>query len=76
MHEMKKIVLATLVFYQKHISPGFVTTFGHSCRFTPTCSVYTQEAIQKYGVVKGGLMGLKRLIKCNPFTKGGYDPVI
>jgi len=45
------------------------------CRYTPTCSEYTYQAIEKYGVLKGGLMGLKRIIRCNPFSKGGYDPV-
>lgn len=72
---MQKIALGILTFYQKHISPGFVTTFGHSCRFTPTCSIYAKEAIEKYGVFKGVKMGFIRLLKCNPLSKGGYDPV-
>jgi uncharacterized protein len=76
MHEMKRILLFLISFYQKHISPGLVVLFGHSCRFTPTCSVYSYQAIEKYGVFKGGFMGLKRILKCNPFNKGGYDPVI
>lgn len=46
-----------------------------SCRFTPTCSQYAIEAIGKYGAFRGGLMGLWRILRCNPFNKGGYDPV-
>jgi uncharacterized protein len=50
--------------------------FGHSCRFTPTCSEYMDEAVRKYGIVKGFWMGVKRVIRCNPFTKAKYDPVV
>lgn len=45
------------------------------CRFYPTCSEYTLEALEKYGVLKGGFMAIKRILRCNPFNKGGYDPV-
>lgn len=45
------------------------------CRFTPTCSEYTYEAIKKYGVIKGGFLGLKRILRCHPYSKGGFDPV-
>ncbi len=65
-----------LRFYKKFISPVFVILFGHACRFTPTCSEYADEAVRKYGIVKGGFMSIKRIIKCNPFSKQGYDPVV
>lgn len=69
---MKKLLLALIGFYRRHISP--VTP--PSCRFTPTCSQYAQEAIQKYGAAKGGWLALKRICKCHPFYKGDpYDPV-
>ncbi len=57
--------------YQICISP----LHGPSCRFTPTCSAYALEAIQKYGPGKGLLLSIKRVLKCNPFHEGGYDPV-
>ena len=68
---MKTLVLEIIRFYQRFISP----LFPPSCRFTPTCSHYTYEAIDRYGVLKGGWMGLKRLSRCHPFNPGGYDPV-
>lgn len=46
-----------------------------ACRFTPSCSQYTIEAIEKYGFLKGGIMGARRLLRCHPFSKGGFDPV-
>ncbi|HWA52291.1 MAG TPA: membrane protein insertion efficiency factor YidD [Patescibacteria group bacterium] len=65
-----------LDFYKKYISPIFVVYFGHACRFTPTCSEYAAQAIQKYGIVKGGFMSAWRILRCNPLSKAGYDPVI
>lgn len=62
--------------YKKYVSPIFVYLFGHSCRFTPTCSEYASEAIHKYGIFKGGYKSIQRVLKCNPFTKAGYDPVV
>jgi uncharacterized protein len=64
---MKKLVLKSLVFYKKYLSRGFC------CRFVPTCSEYTYEAVKKYGVIKGLFLGLKRLLKCNPWGKKGID---
>ncbi|MBD3282528.1 MAG: membrane protein insertion efficiency factor YidD [Candidatus Portnoybacteria bacterium] len=61
--------------YKKIISPiihYFMPNSG--CRFYPTCSEYSCQAIQKYGLLRGGLKSIKRIIKCNPFNKGGYDP--
>lgn len=58
-------------FYQVCISP----LFPPSCRYTPTCSQYALEAIHKYGPVKGLYLAIKRILRCNPFCKGGYDPV-
>ena len=68
---MKKILIKMIRFYQKAISPY---KFSH-CIYIPTCSEYTIEAIEKYGGLKGSWMGLKRILRCNPFAKGGYDPV-
>lgn len=49
--------------------------FGYRCKFYPTCSEYTKQAIDKYGIIKGIFLGIKRIVKCNPFSKGGYDPL-
>ena len=68
---MKGLALAVLRFYHRFISPALPP----SCRFTPTCSHYTYEAIERYGLVKGGWLGIKRIVRCNPFNPGGYDPV-
>jgi len=61
--------------YRVFISPVLVLFFGHACRFKPTCSEYAEEAISRYGIVKGGVKSIVRVIKCNPLTKPGYDPV-
>ena len=68
---MKKILVLVIKFYQKAISPWTIK----SCRFYPTCSEYTIQAVLKYGSIKGSWLGLKRIVKCNPFNSGGYDPV-
>ena len=68
---MKQVLLVVLSFYRRHISPRLPP----SCRFTPTCSADTYEAIERYGAAKGSWMGLKRLSRCHPFHPGGYDPV-
>jgi hypothetical protein len=68
---MKMLALGMLRLYKRFISP----LLPPSCRFHPTCSVYMYQAIEKYGVVKGGWMGIRRLSRCHPFNPGGYDPV-
>lgn len=68
---MKKSVLFFISLYKKAISP----LFPPSCRFYPSCSAYAYTAIEKYGVIKGGYLSVKRLLKCHPFHPGGYDPV-
>ena len=68
---MKRLLIGMIRFYQRHISPHTPP----SCRFQPTCSQYALTAIQRYGALKGGGMALWRLMRCNPFCKGGHDPV-
>jgi putative membrane protein insertion efficiency factor len=69
---MKTVFLALIRFYQKYIS----SCTPPCCRFIPTCSQYAYEAISKYGALKGGVLALWRLLRCNPFNKGDiYDPV-
>ena len=68
---MKKLLLSLIRFYRRSISP----LFPPRCRFVPTCSQYALEAIEKYGALKGGWMAFRRILRCNPFHKGGYDPV-
>ncbi len=68
---MKKILIALLDFYKGVLSPYT----GAHCRFTPTCSVYAKEAIVKHGAFKGTGLAIWRVLRCNPFCKGGYDPV-
>ena len=68
---MKKVLLALIRFYQRHIS----SCFPARCRFTPTCSQYALEAITKHGALKGTGLAIWRILRCNPFCKGGYDPV-
>lgn len=72
---MKKTAILFIKTYKKAVSPIITQLFGNACRFTPTCSEYTIEALEKYGFVKGALLGLKRLGKCHPFGGYGLDPV-
>ncbi len=67
-----RIIIWLIRFYRKHLS-GLKRS--PTCRFIPTCSEYALEAVKKYGALKGSLLALKRLLRCNPFCKGGYDPV-
>jgi putative membrane protein insertion efficiency factor len=68
---MKRALLVAIRMYQALLSP----ILGRGCRFYPTCSVYTYEAIEKYGIVRGIGLGAKRLLRCHPFHAGGVDPV-
>jgi len=72
---LKKLLLSLIRLYQKTWFAR-VSIFGEGiCRFTPTCSEYTYQAIEKYGILKGCILGLRRIIRCHPFSKGGKDPV-
>lgn len=71
---MKKIGINLIKFYQKYISNIFHFV-GVRCKYYPTCSEYTKQAIEKYGAIKGLLLGIARILRCNPFSKGGYDPL-
>jgi putative membrane protein insertion efficiency factor len=75
----RKLGIAAIKFYQKTLSPdhGFLKEnwpYGF-CRFTPSCSDYSIQALEKYGAIKGGLMAIWRILRCNPWNKGGYDPL-
>ena len=68
---MKKIAIKTIQFYQKHISP----TLGSNCKYSPTCSHYAISAYEKHNFFKATGLTIWRILRCNPFSKGGYDPV-
>ena len=68
---MKKLLLAMIRFYRRRISPHTPP----ACRFQPTCSQYALTAVERYGAWKGTRLALWRILRCNPFSKGGYDPV-
>lgn len=65
----RNIEILCIKFYQKFISPSL----GHRCIYYPTCSEYTKQAVDKYGIIKGNMLGFIRILKCNPFSKGGID---
>jgi putative membrane protein insertion efficiency factor len=69
---MKVVVIALLHVYKKLLSPWLLP----SCRYVPTCSEYAEEAIERFGVFRGGAMAAWRLLRCHPFVRGGYDPVV
>ncbi len=69
---VRRIVILPVKLYQKYLSPAKTTP---CCRFTPTCSAYAVEAVMEWGVVIGLVLALWRIVRCNPFSKGGYDPV-
>ncbi len=68
---MRELVLVVLRFYKQWVSP----LLPSACRFSPTCSEYMMQAVERYGAVRGVWLGLKRLAKCHPFHEGGFDPV-
>ncbi len=68
---LKRASMAMIGAYRRFISP----MLPPACRFTPSCSLYMLQAIEKYGVLRGGVMGTRRLLRCHPFSKGGFDPV-
>ncbi len=76
---LKSVLLKGIRWYQRTFSPdhgprSVLHPYGY-CRFRPTCSEYTYQAVYKYGIIKGLLKGIWRIIRCHPFSKGGYDPV-
>ena len=71
---MKKVLISIIRWYQRHVS-FWLESKNIRCKFYPTCSEYTIQAIEKYGILKGSIIGFKRILKCNPFSKGGYDPL-
>lgn len=68
---MRAVLIALIHFYQKYISP----MLGSNCRYYPSCSHYTAEAIERYGALRGAWMGIKRISRCHPWASGGFDPV-
>jgi putative membrane protein insertion efficiency factor len=68
---MTYAVLGLIELYKAFVSP----ILPPACRFEPTCSEYTKQAVEKYGAMKGSWLGLKRILRCQPFSKGGFDPV-
>ena len=68
---MTRVLISMVRFYRKRVSP----MSSPMCRYFPTCSAYALEALEKYGALKGGFLALRRILRCHPFRKGGYDPV-
>ncbi len=68
---MKRVLLSIIRFYRRRVSPGL----PRACRFYPTCSEYAEEAVKRFGAVRGGQLAARRILRCHPFAKGGYDPV-
>ena len=71
---MKNIIIFIINGYQKHIS-SWLGNRGIKCKYYPSCSEYTKQAVEKYGAFKGSILGIWRILRCNPFSKGGYDPL-
>ncbi|MBA2535193.1 MAG: membrane protein insertion efficiency factor YidD [Rubrobacter sp.] len=68
---MRKTSMGLIELYRRYLSP----MLPPSCRYTPSCSLYTLQAIEKYGALRGGFMGILRVLRCHPFARGGFDPV-
>jgi putative membrane protein insertion efficiency factor len=68
---MRKLLIGLIQIYRRFLSPMLPPT----CRYEPSCSLYTVQAIEKYGVLKGSFMGILRVLRCHPFARGGFDPV-
>ena len=68
---MKRVLLSALRFYRAQVSPALPP----ACRYTPTCSEYAIEAVERYGAWRGSVLAIRRVLSCNPFARGGYDPV-
>ncbi len=68
---MKRLLLSALRFYKAQVSP----VLPPACRYSPTCSEYAIEAVERYGPGRGSVMAIRRVLACNPFARGGYDPV-
>jgi putative membrane protein insertion efficiency factor len=68
---MRRLTMGLIVLYQRTLSP----MLGPTCRYQPTCSAYTLEAVERYGALRGIWMGAKRIARCHPFHAGGFDPV-
>ena len=71
---MKNLLIKIIHFYKKYISE-WLGHRGVQCKYYPTCSEYARQALEKYGAVKGSFLAIIRFFKCNPFSKGGYDPL-
>ena len=69
---LKRAAIAAIRFYQRSVSP----TLGAACRYEPTCSAYTHEALERHGAIRGTWMGIRRIARCRPGREGGYDPVV
>lgn len=73
---MKSITLVVLYVYKKYLSPALFGLLGHGCRYTPTCAEYMREAVDKFGLTRGGALGIKRAMRCHPLSNRSYfDPL-
>lgn len=68
---VQRVSVGLIQLYRRYLSP----MLPPSCRYSPSCSLYTLQAIEKYGALRGGLMGILRVLRCHPFARGGFDPV-